>query len=67
MPKYYCWYDNGTGWFEGPFLEEHSSQEEAEKKNDIGYGAYVSETDENPNDRTPYSPAGRLYEEENGH
>lgn len=47
--KFYCWYDNGTGWFEGPYYEDHPDGETARKKNDIGYGAYVSQTNENPN------------------
>lgn len=47
--KYYCWYDNGTGYYEGPYVEEHNTWNDTYKANDVGYGAYVSETDENPN------------------
>lgn len=49
MSKFYCWYDNGTGWFEGPYVEDHPDNETAEEETDIGYGSYVSETDEDPN------------------
>lgn len=49
MTTYICWYDNGTGWYEGPYVEEHEDYDAAYRANDIGYGAYVSETSENPN------------------
>lgn len=52
MKRFYCWYDNGTGWFEGPYIELHENWNEAYIANDVGYGAYISETDENPNHLT---------------
>jgi hypothetical protein len=29
METYYCWYDNGTGWYEGPFQTRATNKEEA--------------------------------------
>lgn len=49
--KYHCWFDNGSGYFEGPYIEEHANYETAYKNNDVGYGAYISETNESPNHR----------------
>lgn len=51
MKRYFCWYNNGSGWYEGPYLEQHPDYETAYKKNDIGYGAYISTTSEDPNVR----------------
>ena len=51
MTKFYCYWNNGTGWLEGPYIEEHPSCLAAYEKIDIGYGAYITETDENPNER----------------
>lgn len=44
MKTYYCWYDNGTGWYEGPYPVEAESEMDALKKENLmwafnSYGA----------------------------
>ena len=51
MTKFNCYYDNGTGWLEGPYIEDYPDWLTAYKTTDVGYGAYITETDENPNER----------------
>lgn len=39
--KWYGWYDNGTGYFEGPYRCQSENKWDAIRETDIGYGAIV--------------------------
>ena len=43
MTKYTCYYNNGTGWWEGPYVEEYENVHDARKANDVGYGVLIFE------------------------
>lgn len=58
MKTYYCWYNNGTGWYEGPYPVEAESEMDALKKENLmwafnSYGAVaVTDKDHDPNKTT---------------
>jgi len=56
---FYVYYDNGTGFFEGPYIVVAKNAHEAEDWADVGYGAAASEDPKfDPNTKGQEDPAG---------